>query len=200
MEEDFLIPLLPQACELSSSSPVERNGHHTWLWVTTLSDSSVAIPSLQEHRFTRSWTCRGCPRRPLLSGSWSFLGSQCHVRTPGSCRPCLGFPSWCSGCEALSRLGLGSPRLILFPTSQGPLSFLVSGVSRLLSGVLCLPPLVVSGRRFSVVPVLPSWLEAQVSNQSLLRFLSCLSSGCQYNADCQGFFKGMCVKCVTLPP
>lgn len=25
--------------------------------------------------------------------------------------------------------------------------------------------------------------------------LSCLSSGCQYNADCQGFFKGMCVKC-----
>lgn len=74
----------------------------------------------------------GAPSSPGLGASWA-LGATSGLQSPAG--PCLGFPSWCCGWREL-----GSPRLVLFPTSQGPLSVLVSAT-------LCTPPASFGGSR-----------------------------------------------------
>lgn len=153
-------PLLPQACELSSS-PVDRNGHHTrlgcqpfwtvlWPFPHCRSTDSHAA-GCAEAKLRGS--ILGASSSPGLGASWA-LGATSGLQGPAG--PCLGFPSWCCGWREL-----GSPRLALFPTSQGPLSVLVSATSRTPPASFGVP-----GRRGSVVPVHLSWLEAHVSDQS----------------------------------
>ena len=66
----------------------------------------------------------------------------------------------------------------------------------LLPRVLHLPPLVFQAEGAVWSPsICPGWKRTFPTSLPAPWTLSYLTSGCQYNSDCQGFFEGTCVKC-----